>query len=72
MNHDSVILCHEGVVLCYETHTKCKLCRVAVGLICIWPHGDAEKMELFIWVLEACHAHFNSSVEVWCHFIFNW
>ena len=69
-NHDSVVLCHEGVVLCHKHIRKCKMCRVAMGLVCIRPNGGAEKMEPFVRVLEAHHAHLNSSVEVQCHFIF--
>ena len=39
-------------------------------LVCLRPNRGAEKMEPCARVLEAHHAHLNSSVEVWCHFIF--
>ena len=41
-----------------------------MGLVHTRPNRGAEKMEPFIRVLEAHHTHLNSSVEVWCHFIF--
>ena len=41
-----------------------------MGLVYIRPNRGAKKTEPFIRVLEAHHTHFNSSVEVQCHFIF--